>query len=59
MKDFILTQPEAYEVKIGDEFFRRPGDPSFDEVFEKFHAEKSEADPKSSTKDDNNKKDEF
>ena len=33
MKEFILSQPEAYEVKIGDQLFRRPGDPSFDDVF--------------------------
>ncbi|KAI3498287.1 hypothetical protein L1887_34059 [Cichorium endivia] len=33
LKEFILSQPEAYEVKIGDRLFRRPGDPSFDDVF--------------------------
>ncbi|CAH1416375.1 unnamed protein product [Lactuca virosa] len=33
LKEFILSQPEAYEIKIGDRLFRRPGDPSFDDVF--------------------------
>lgn len=41
LKEFILSQPDAYEVKIGDQFFRRPGDPSFDEVFSKHESEKS------------------
>nr|XP_027115224.1 LRP chaperone MESD-like [Coffea arabica] len=40
LKEFILSQPDAYEVKIGDQFFRRPGDPSFDEVFSKHQSEK-------------------
>ncbi|XP_076950293.1 uncharacterized protein LOC143623222 [Bidens hawaiensis] len=38
LKEFILSQPEAYEVKIGDQLFRRPGDPSFDDVFAELHA---------------------
>ncbi|KAD4982693.1 hypothetical protein R6Q59_002318 [Mikania micrantha] len=38
LKDFILIQPEAYEIKIGDQFFRRPGDRSFDDVFAELHA---------------------
>ncbi|XP_076907781.1 uncharacterized protein LOC143564364 [Bidens hawaiensis] len=37
LKEFILSQPEAYEVKIGDQLFRRPGDPSFDDVFAELH----------------------
>lgn len=41
LKEFVLSQPDAYEVKIGDQFFRRPGDPSFDEVFSKYQSEKS------------------
>ncbi|KAI5067440.1 hypothetical protein GOP47_0017968 [Adiantum capillus-veneris] len=27
VKDFILEQPEAYEFKLGQQAFRRPGDP--------------------------------
>ncbi|KAK3028772.1 hypothetical protein RJ639_037993 [Escallonia herrerae] len=33
LQEFLLSQPEAYEVKIGDHLFRRPGDPPFEEVF--------------------------
>ncbi|XP_076904679.1 uncharacterized protein LOC143560219 [Bidens hawaiensis] len=44
LKEFILSQREAYEVKIGDQLFKRPGDPSFDDVFAELHA-----------KDDNDK----
>ncbi|XP_031129324.1 uncharacterized protein LOC116031034 [Ipomoea triloba] len=35
LKEFLLSQPEAYEIKIGDQLFRRPGDPPFEEAFEK------------------------
>ncbi|EMS63341.1 hypothetical protein TRIUR3_00515 [Triticum urartu] len=34
LKEFILGQPEAYEFKVGDQFFRRPGDPPLDQVIE-------------------------
>ncbi|KAG5626701.1 hypothetical protein H5410_011919 [Solanum commersonii] len=34
LKKFLLEQEEAYEINIGDQLFRRPGDPPFDEVFE-------------------------
>ncbi|VFQ76406.1 unnamed protein product [Cuscuta campestris] len=47
LKEFLLSQPEAYEIKMGDQLFRRPGDPPFEEVFEKFQREK---DKKESTK---------
>ncbi|KAL0426019.1 UNVERIFIED_CONTAM: hypothetical protein Sradi_1136700 [Sesamum radiatum] len=40
LKEFLLSQSEACEIKIGDQLFRRPGDPSFEEVFEKLQAEK-------------------
>ncbi|OIT07336.1 PREDICTED: uncharacterized protein LOC109243035 [Nicotiana attenuata] len=39
LKEFLLEQEEAYEIKIGDQLFRRPGDPPFEEVFEKFQNE--------------------
>lgn len=45
MKDFILSQPEAYEVKIGKQDFRRPGDPPLDEVLEKLKQEKEKSNP--------------
>ncbi|KVI04414.1 hypothetical protein Ccrd_017272 [Cynara cardunculus var. scolymus] len=37
LKDFILSQPEAYEMKIADRLFRKPGDPPFDDVFTEVH----------------------
>ncbi|OAY49145.1 uncharacterized protein LOC110615331 [Manihot esculenta] len=40
LKEFILNQPEAYEIKIGDQVFRRPGDPPVEEVIEKLQIEK-------------------
>ncbi|XWS32164.1 hypothetical protein CRYUN_Cryun23aG0137500 [Craigia yunnanensis] len=27
LKEFLLSQDEVYEIKIGDQVFRRPGDP--------------------------------
>lgn len=32
MKEFLLKQPEADEVKISDHVFRRPGDTCLDQV---------------------------
>ena len=40
MKEFILSQDEAYEIKIGDQVFRRPGDPPLDEVAEQLRQSK-------------------
>ncbi|CAN4109007.1 unnamed protein product [Withania somnifera] len=34
LKRFLLEQAEAYEIKIGNRLFRRPGDPPFEEVFQ-------------------------
>ncbi|KAK4339292.1 hypothetical protein RND71_040754 [Anisodus tanguticus] len=34
LKKFLLEQEEAYEIKIRDQLFRRPGDPPFEEVFQ-------------------------
>ncbi|XP_073291218.1 uncharacterized protein [Primulina huaijiensis] len=42
LKEFILSQSDAYEIKIGDQLFRRPGDRPFEEVFEKIQTEKDE-----------------
>ena len=38
------VQPEAYEFKIGDRVFRRPGDPPLDQVIEMLqkHKDKSQ-----------------
>ena len=43
VKDFVLSQEEAYEFKVGDSVFRRPGDPPLDEVVAKLEAEKRAA----------------
>ncbi|XWS46112.1 hypothetical protein CRYUN_Cryun14cG0035500 [Craigia yunnanensis] len=40
LKEFILSQDEAYEIKIGDQVFRRPGDPPLDEVAEQLRQSK-------------------
>ncbi|XP_050203551.1 uncharacterized protein LOC126653656 [Mercurialis annua] len=44
LKEFILNQPEAYEIKIGDQIYRRPGDPPLEEVIEKLRSKEREAD---------------
>lgn len=36
----MLNQPEAYEMKIGDQVFRRPGDPPLEQVVEKLQSER-------------------
>ncbi|KAH0751726.1 hypothetical protein AABB24_017030 [Solanum stoloniferum] len=54
LKEFLLDQPEAYEIKLGDQLFRRPGDPPFEEVFEKIQREKSKVDHTSSKKNRHN-----
>ena len=35
-----MNQAEAYEFKIGDKIFRRPGDPPLDKVLEKLQKKK-------------------
>lgn len=40
LKEFVLSQPEAYEIKIGDQVFRRPGDPPLEEVVTELHSQK-------------------
>lgn len=35
----MLSQEEAYEVKIGKQEFRRPGDPPLEDVVDKLQAE--------------------
>ncbi|XP_061360054.1 uncharacterized protein LOC133304098 [Gastrolobium bilobum] len=44
LKEFVLDQSEAYEIKMGDQLFRRPGDPPLDEVIEKLNSEKGKTD---------------
>ncbi|CAN4125088.1 unnamed protein product [Withania somnifera] len=52
LKEFLLDQTEAYEIKLGDQLFRRPGDPPFEEAFEKIQSKKNKVDRTSSKKKD-------
>ena len=54
-----MDQSEAYEIKIGDEVFRRPGDPPLDEVIQSLHSEKSKADNAGPEENDGNLKTEL
>ncbi|KAM1053181.1 hypothetical protein TB2_000655 [Malus domestica] len=49
LKEFALKQPEAYEIKIGDQVFRRPGDPPLEELVEKLRDEKKRKESDSAT----------
>ncbi|KAH1130099.1 hypothetical protein J1N35_001477 [Gossypium stocksii] len=40
LKEFILSQDEAYEIKIGDKVYRRAGDPPIEVVAEKLRQSK-------------------
>ncbi|KAF6137263.1 hypothetical protein GIB67_036300 [Kingdonia uniflora] len=51
LKGFVLSQPEAYEIKIGDQVHRRPGDPPLDEVIETLRNE-HKSDNQSPAKDE-------
>ncbi|KAG5231371.1 Mesd domain-containing protein [Salix suchowensis] len=57
LKEFILKEPEAYEIKIGDQVFRRPGDPPLEAVIEKLLREKDKADD--TPEDDGRQKEEL
>jgi len=59
LKEYVLDQPEAYEIKMGDQFFRRPGDPPLDEVIEKLNSEKTKADNTHTEEIDRNDKTEL
>ncbi|PON92104.1 Mesoderm development candidate [Trema orientale] len=57
LKEFVFDQPEAYEVKIGDQVFRRPGDPPLEEVVEELQKKKKKTGP--TTQSDGISKDEL
>ncbi|KAJ0258653.1 hypothetical protein HA466_0074100 [Hirschfeldia incana] len=57
LREFVLSQEEAYEVKIGKQEFRRPGDPPLDDVVDKLRANKQSKDDKDG--DGNSNKDEL
>ncbi|KAH9617024.1 hypothetical protein KSS87_009188 [Heliosperma pusillum] len=44
VKEFILEQKDAYEIKIGNNAYRRPGDPPLEEVIEALRREKDNKD---------------
>lgn len=54
-----MDQPQAYEIKMGDQLFRRPGDPPLDEVIEKLNSEKTKADNTDTEEIDRNDKTEL
>ncbi|THF99001.1 hypothetical protein TEA_030179 [Camellia sinensis var. sinensis] len=58
LKEFVLNQSEAYEIKIGDQVFRRPGDPPLEEVIEKLKNERHK-EGTNPTKDEEHRKDEL
>ncbi|KAF6137265.1 hypothetical protein GIB67_036302 [Kingdonia uniflora] len=51
LKEFVLSQPEAYEIKIGDRVHQRLGDPPLDEFIETLRNE-HKSDNQSPVKDD-------
>ncbi|CAL8123036.1 unnamed protein product [Prunus armeniaca] len=59
LKEFVLTQPEAYEIKIGDQVFRRPGDPPLEEVVEKLQNEKKRVENESPAESNRHLKEEL
>lgn len=59
LKDFILSQPEAYEFKLGQHAYRRPGDPPLEEVIEMLHRNDAETTDDGTTKEKPHEKDEL
>ncbi|KAL5981437.1 hypothetical protein ACLOJK_015498 [Asimina triloba] len=59
VKEFILNHPEAYEIKIGDQVFRRPGDPPLEEVIDKLQRQKEASEAHNSVEEPEHPKDEF
>ncbi|MFS7942757.1 putative LRP chaperone MESD [Helianthus anomalus] len=45
VKEFLLSQSEAYEIKMGDQFFRRPGDPPYDDLLKELYKGKKKQAP--------------
>ncbi|ERM94979.1 hypothetical protein AMTRI_Chr07g30030 [Amborella trichopoda] len=43
LKDFVLRQAEAYELKVGERVFRRPGDPPLQQLIEMRSRERNNA----------------
>ncbi|CAJ2671247.1 unnamed protein product [Trifolium pratense] len=59
LKEFVFDQSEAYEIKMGEQLFRRPGDPSLDEIIQKYNSAKGKEDNASPKEVDGNSKTEL
>ncbi|KAF8379542.1 hypothetical protein HHK36_028981 [Tetracentron sinense] len=59
LKNFVLNQPEAYEIKIGDQVYRRAGDPPIEEVVQMLRSEKNKAGDSNSVEEHEHVKDEL
>ncbi|MQL77472.1 hypothetical protein Taro_009890 [Colocasia esculenta] len=59
LRDFVLSQPQAYEIKIGEHIFRRPGDPPLSEVVEKLRHAANGADGLNSPEEPDHSKEEL
>ncbi|XAR63044.1 hypothetical protein NMG60_11022836 [Bertholletia excelsa] len=59
LKDFILSQPDAYEIKLGDQVYRRPGDPPLEQVIEKLKNERNKENNSSPKEVEEQRKDEL
>ncbi|XP_023540100.1 uncharacterized protein LOC111800579 [Cucurbita pepo subsp. pepo] len=51
LKEFVFSHPESYEIKIGEQAFRRPGDPPVEEVIEMLQKDKNKADDTNPSED--------
>lgn len=47
----MFSHPESYEIKIGEQAFRRPGDPPVEEVIEMLQKDKNKADDTNPSED--------
>lgn len=54
-----MSQPEAYEIKIGDLAFRRPGDPPLEQVVDMLHKQEGKVDGSNSPDEKEISKDEL
>lgn len=43
VREFLLEQPDAYEIKIGERLYRRPGDPPREELVKLLQKEKADS----------------
>lgn len=41
--EFVLSEPEAYEIKMGERFIRRPGDPPYEDLLKELDKDKKKS----------------